>query len=536
MESKRLRVTNALALLLCLLCFATGVLWVSHIGIQSDEALFTSAIYPPFGPQFRLRAFHHDIPLMVMSYVGSLKSAIWAPIFFLWYPSPASLRVPSVLLAAVTVWLFYKLLLEALGPRTALAGCALLATDTMFLLTARWDWGPVVLQHLCLVLAMLLLHRFWRQPWSRWLFLGFFVLGLGLWDKAVFSWSLAGLGLAALITFPRQVFQLFTPRRFGLAILAFLVGCLPLVIYNAKYRLVTFSSNAKFSTDEFEYKLALLKGTWRGDSLFGSIMRDEWDGPVLEAQDDSQRLLFKINELGGHPRRNLLWPLLLLSLAMLPIVWRTPARKAAIFGLIFCLVTFLLMALTKGAGTGLHHSVLLWPMPHLIMASLLAAASARIRFGRPALAVLIAAACISNLLLTTTYYTNMLRNGGTSVWSDAIFPLSDALKQERPNRLCLQDWGFFDNLRMLHQGALPICVAGNPDTPEGKAYTKAQWDEPGNLFVGHTEPFTVEAESRKRYLEFMKEAGYHKEHVRIFQDSNGRPTAELYAIKKDSSH
>ncbi len=536
MPPKRLRIANAAALLLCLLFFIVGVLWISELGIQSDEALFTAAIYPPIEKQYRMRVFHRDFPLMVMTYVGTLKAAIWAPVFAVWEPSAASLRLPAVALAAFTVWLFYRLLLPALGLRAALAGCALLATDSMFLLMSRWDWGPVVLQHLCLVGGILLLLRFHQNLRQWWLFLGFFVLGLGLWDKAIFVWSLAGMGLGVLIVFPRELIQVFTRRRCGIAVAGFLLGALPLVIYNVRHQLVTFRGNTSWSTEDFRPKVHLLKVTWQGEALFGSLMRNEWEGPVREAQDAGERLLFHINGLSGHPRRNLLGPLLLLALAVLPFIWRSAASRAALFALVFCTVTFLLMALTRGAGGGAHHTVLLWPFPHLFVVALLAEASKRIKFGLVLLSLLIGSACIANLLVTSTYYTNMLRHGSTVIWTDAIYSLSDALKSERPNWICLQDWGFYDNLRLLHRGALPLCVTGTPDTVEGKVFVRKQLEQAKTLYIGHTESTVVEAESYKHWTAFLQEAGYHKVNRRVFPDSNGRPIIEMYSVEKDISH
>ena len=47
--------------------------------------------------------------------------------------------------------------------RAALFGTALLATDASYLLTVRWDWGPVALQHLCLIGGVLAIVRFWQE-------------------------------------------------------------------------------------------------------------------------------------------------------------------------------------------------------------------------------------------------------------------------------------------------------------------------------------------------------------------------------------
>ena len=96
------------ALLICLLFIVIGVPWIDKPGIQTDEALFATGIYPPFGP---------DYPLMVMTYVGALKSYIWAAIFKLWPPSPSSVRVPAVLLGALSIWWLYHLMSRTLGTR-----------------------------------------------------------------------------------------------------------------------------------------------------------------------------------------------------------------------------------------------------------------------------------------------------------------------------------------------------------------------------------------------------------------------------------
>ena len=45
----------------------------------------------------------------------------------------------------------------------AVFGAVLLASDPMYLLTIRWDWGPAAIQHLCLIGALLLFVRFHRS-------------------------------------------------------------------------------------------------------------------------------------------------------------------------------------------------------------------------------------------------------------------------------------------------------------------------------------------------------------------------------------
>src|SRR6266446_735295 len=126
----------------------------------------------------------HRIPVMLNSYLGAFKSWVYAPIFRFWRPSPFSLRVPVILAGAMTVCLFWSLLRRIAGCRAACVGCVLLASDSLFLITSCFDWGPVVLQHLLLVSGCLPLVRFHQEQRQRFLVAGFFLFGLALWDKA----------------------------------------------------------------------------------------------------------------------------------------------------------------------------------------------------------------------------------------------------------------------------------------------------------------------------------------------------------------
>ena len=96
-------------------------------------------------------------------------------------------RLPMVLVGAVTILVFYKWAGIFAGPRGALLAAVLLATDPTFLLTDTFDWGPVALQHLLVVSGCFLIAR-GRLCW------GAFLFGLALWNKAIFLWTLAGLG------------------------------------------------------------------------------------------------------------------------------------------------------------------------------------------------------------------------------------------------------------------------------------------------------------------------------------------------------
>ena len=512
------------ALLICLLFIVIGVPWIDEPGIQTDEALFASGIYPPFGP---------DYPLMVMTYVGALKSCIWAMIFKLWPPSPSSVRIPAVLLGALSIWWLYDLMLRTLGTRAALAGAALVATDPIYVLYSRWDHGPVVIQHLCLVGAMLGLVRFHQQRRAVWLAAGFFALGLGMWDKAIFAWLLSGLGVAALVVFSRPVWNAMTCRNLVLATAAFALGASPLIVYNARRKLVTFRGNTVWSTNDFAVKARLLRLTLEGEVLFGSMVRESWDGPLREPSSAAAAATVSIALAAGMPRQTWMGYLAAAGVLLLPLVWRTPARNAALFAVICVAVAWLQMALVKGAGTGAHHTILLWPLPTMGTAAVLSAASRKVRFGLGLFVAVVIAACGSNLLVLGTYYTNLLRNGGTSSWTDAMYPAFDAIRKMDKEAVCIVDWGFLDTLRMLEQGRTQLCLTADPVDDEGRRNALFQISQPGYVFLTHTDGNESFPGITARLVEFAASRGFRRIHRQFFADSNGRNTVEVFQFAPD---
>ncbi len=123
------------AIAACLLFFATGCTFVSHLGLQNDEALFANGIFKPYAVIYSFQLGHSRLPVMLMSYLGTLKSWIYRPIFQLFGTGVSAMRVPMLIAGAASIWFFYLLLRRVAGVRAALFGCGLLAADSLYLLT-----------------------------------------------------------------------------------------------------------------------------------------------------------------------------------------------------------------------------------------------------------------------------------------------------------------------------------------------------------------------------------------------------------------
>ncbi len=471
---------------------------------------------------------------MLMSYLGTLKAYLYKPIFRLFDTGIFAFRAPALLAGAGSVFLFYLLLRRVSGERAALIGCAILAVDSTYLLTTCFDWGPVALQHLLLTGGMFLLVRFYqtREPAS--LAGGFFLFGLAMWDKALAVWFLSGLGVAGLVTFPRQIVSVITRRRVAVAGLAFALGALPLLIYNVDSHWVTFRGNFKRDTGVLGAKARFLANTAGGAGLFGWMTSEEQLTPKPHQPVTAmERASARISALAGHPRHHLLLYGFMLALLLAPLAGGNE-RRAAVFGLIAMAVAWFQMAITVNAGASVHHTILLWPLPEMVVAVAFAGASRRLgRAGIPAVATVTAAMVLSGALVMNEYYQMAFRYGGGQGWNDAIFALSDYLKTAPAKTVFCLDWGILDPLRLLQAGKLPVAIGSNEVMQPQMGAAERDMvlrmvSEPENLFVAHTKDFEFFPGASPRLTQLAGEAGFEREPVTAVWDRYGREVFEVY--------
>lgn len=520
-----------LALPLCLLFFLEGLLFIPYVGLQSDEVLFTGAIYPPWDVRYLVRVSGHTFPVMLISYMGTLKAWVYRLFIFpFWPPSPWSVRIPVLLVGALTVWCFFEFVLESCGARTAIAAAALLACDATFVLTTCFDWGPVALQHFFLIGGVLLLWRFHCSGNRLLLAAGFLLFGLAVWDKALFSWSLAGLAAASVVAFPSMLARKLRPKNLAAAAVGFLLGAGPFLLYSTQSGGETFHENAHFSTGGVVHKVEVLRNALDGSALFGYLVRDE---PALQPgrpQNALERAAFRVSEISDHRRYGVLVLAFVLAFALSPWLWNTPARTPMLFSFTFMLVTWLQMALTDKGGIGAHHAVLLWPFPHLFIAAALSQASRYLRrAGLAAVVIVVLAVSAANLAVLNEYWTKLIDRGPETVWTDAVYPLADYLRSTPATYVYVMDWGINDALRALSRGRLPLELGADrfllqtPQTIRPEAL-----GAPDAVCVGHTEGNEVQPGSRAAFETAARSAGLRKQILRVINDRNSRPIFEVY--------
>lgn len=486
-----------------------GTLLIPRAGLDADEALFANPLYQSVGANFEIHVLHHKVPVMVIWYIGTLKTALCWPVLHFFAPSLYAVRLPAVLAGAATILLFL-FFAESIAGRVAAAGAALLlATDPTFLLTDTFDWGPAALEHLLLIAACLALVR-------RRAALAAFLFGLALWNKATFVWALTGLIAAVVIAYWPETRRFLTDRRLVVrCAIALLIGALPLILFNLHRRAATLNASQGISTQDFGAKVHQLRAALDGSGLFGYISAEEW---ATDRPKPAHPIL-------GSGLRSSLFPYAFL-LAILAAPW-WPARRAGAFAVVFCAVTFLAIAITRGAGTGIHHSVLLWPMPQLLVG--IACSAFRPRWAALAIGVL----AISNLLVTDRYFFQLDRNGATGNFTDAISTLSAQLASAPNDAIYIADWGIYEPLVYLEQGRVglryppALLVAEHPNAAQAPLLVSMIAD-PQGLFVTHTAAREMFHGTRSRLENAGLAHGLHKRVIEIIPDSNGRPVFELW--------
>ncbi len=519
----------------CGLFLTLSVLLIPLAGIQSDEALFSSPLYPNINQYLWTRPWRINVPVMEMSYLGSLKSFLYIPILQILGANVWTIRLPMVLVGAVTVSVFYKLTLSSLGRKAALLGVFLLATDPLFVLTNTFDWGPVALEHLFLVTGCWALFQFGTQTEktgpirhgrARYLALGFFCFGLALWNKAIFLWALAGLSVGTVTVLWPWLRREFNGRNVKLAASAFLLGAFPFIYYNLSHPLATFRENAHLEPQAVAAKWVQLEAGLQGNSVFGYIAAEEWMEPAKQPAGPVGRLSASIRDMVGERRNTGFYYVLGGLLLLVPLWWRS---RVAWFSLVFSGVAWIWMALTHDAGASAHHVVLLWPFPILF------AVAAMRRFPGWLLLLVGVGMVGSNLLVVNQYLVQFHRNGAYSTFTDAIYPLSEALDGAEQNTLYITDWGLFDSLNLLHRGHLQLRLASGPLTPEAPSPAEVEdvrqmLIDPKGLFVGHVKGQEVYPNVGAHLDALAQASGLRREIVRTIADSNGRPMFEISRV------
>ncbi|MEZ5362749.1 MAG: glycosyltransferase family 39 protein [Bryobacterales bacterium] len=409
-------------------------LWIDRPGPGPDEALFAQALFPapPGGPAWRVTLFGHEIPVMLMTYLGALKAWLYVPVVRLFGTGPAALRLPMLAAGALTILVLFEWIRRWSGGLAAVWTSWLLALDPTFVWTTRCDWGPVALQRLLSVGGCALIWNWSRNGgWSR-LFAGFFLFGLGLFDKLTFHWLLLAYAVAALAIGGRWALRQMRPTAIAIALAGFALGAAPYLAYRVQGGGLTQPLELETRSEGYWQKWGMLLKTFEGTAARGFMIA--WTAPASDGEEPP---------VHGSTASLLPWAALA-SLLLLPWTQDKPARFAAVVSA----VALAEMVPIRDAGA-VHHQALIWPYPQLLVGATVAYyASRQGRRRRVALGAA-GALLLSNIATLASLYQDALRLGGTVAWSEAAYSLADDLTERRPRWAVSLDWGLDNPQRFL---------------------------------------------------------------------------------------
>jgi 4-amino-4-deoxy-L-arabinose transferase-like glycosyltransferase len=346
--------------MLAILAFITlASLWLDRPGLYYDEVIFVPAALGGHFTQVGFVALRfHNLPLMIMAYIGALKAYLFAPVFLAFGVSVASIRVPMILVSACSLLLAYALGRQLAGRWAASIVILLMAVCPTFIFMTKIDLGPMALAMAIRLAALLLFFRFlasaqWRYAWGL-----LAALLLGTFNKQDFLWFVIGLSAGAVLVYRRPLWEIIRPARAVSAawLAAGLLGSLALATVLVPN---LHSSGGGFSLQD---PLPHLASTWM---LYRITLGYSGLVSFFATQAVEQPAWMGWTWV---PALGSLLPLALIRWrngGTLPEATAVPAR-AALCLLVTAAVMFVEIAATRPA-TGPHHVIEIWPLQILIV-------------------------------------------------------------------------------------------------------------------------------------------------------------------------
>jgi len=446
---------------LVLAAFVFGMGWqnLSSPGLYYDEAIygglakdFVTGQVPGdhMAGVLTAKISGAPFPVFVQPYLGALKCWLLIPIFKIFGSTLAVLRAANLFFCATSLLIFMLWTWRLLGLGAALLAGLLLALDPAFFFLGSLDWGSVQPSFLCRFAGFFLVLLAWRRQRAHWALLAGLVLGLGFFNKIDFGVLLAGTALAAACVWRKSSIGFFRsrPRIILSAVLGFLIGAGPVMALFREIFNAVFSPNAPANPGEMTEKIHAWLAMYDG-SYFYRLM-------------DAGGLFDKMYESPSPVWTPFGIVVVIAALILLADVIfsakENPARRTKIFLLLSAAFVTLGVLILPGA-VRIHHTTLVYPFPHLIIAAATVTLWQRTwksfqsrRIVRGLLATVLMLLAASEFSVISRAEQLIRDTGGRGWWSNALVKFAGENKS-RPGLVIVSlDWGFNEQLEFLADG------------------------------------------------------------------------------------
>ena len=416
-------------------------------GLYYDEAVFaglakdfvTGHVHGEHMPDHQVvRLAGRPFPLFIQTYLGALKNWMLIPAFRIFGPTVAVLRATTLFWSLIALLLLMLGIWRWLGLATALIAGALLAFDPTFFFLSVLDWGVAVPSFLCRCACFYFAIR-WNQ--KRKLRDAFFVglfAGLGFFNKADFAVFLIAVSLAAVFCYWRQLVAAIRQHSsaVALACLGFALGAGPMLSKIPRMLSLTVSGPHPNAPGEMTTKLKTMLSMYDGSHFYrlmnvGGVFERMYDRAAVPLTlSGAATVIACFVFVGLVCRRKLAW-------------------TRAITFLIVAAILIIVGVFALPDAVRIHHAVLVYPLPQLIIAALVALAWNTSAPIRTTAVLLIAIVCLSGFRSIVATQELIRQTGGRGRWSESF----DKFCRENRNRSGLTivslDWGFNEQLMFL---------------------------------------------------------------------------------------
>ncbi|MDP9186603.1 MAG: glycosyltransferase family 39 protein [Verrucomicrobiota bacterium] len=426
-------------------------------GLYYDEAVFaglakdfiTGQVHGQHMPDHQVISLAgRPFPLFIQTYLGALKSWMLMPALSSFGPSVVVLRATNLFWQLVALLFLMLGIRRWLGMGTAVIAGVLLAFDPTYFFLSVLDWGVAVPSFVCRCACFYFAIR-WNQlrKLRDAFFVGLFA-GLGFFNKADFAVFLITVSLAAVFCYWRQLVAAIRQHSSAVAVacLGFALGAGPMLIRIPRMLTLTISGPHPNAPGEMTTKLKTMLSMYDG-SHFYRLMNV---GGLFE----------RMYEGSSGPKAAIGIAVIVACVAFCVLVYRRKIARAR--AVTFLIVTALLVTLgvfLLPDAVRIHHAVLVYPLPHLIIAAVIVVLwqiktqSRNVRYVIRAVIVLAVIELLWSELHGVVYTHRSIRQtGGRGRWSESF----DKFCRENRNRSDLTivslDWGFNEQLMFLTDG------------------------------------------------------------------------------------
>ena len=427
-----------------LIYLVLAVYKIKKPGLYYDELDFVNAALGGIGNSF-IYARLFGIPVMIMPYIGSLKSFLFYPIFHIFGVSALTIRLPMILLTCATLFMVYKLATLIFNKNIYVIFTMFLSsTDPALIFQTKLDWGPIAIQ---LFLSTSILFAFFKALKSQpsvavkiWLPIIYVSLILGLYNKLNFVWFLSAFILSSVLLYRSHIKEWI---RVGLLFWLPLVGFLGITFAVSFFLILPILSlntaNSLPFLQKVVYTFHLYINTINGSAVYNFITN----------KNISVGSIFNYGFLISF----VLWIISLIINFILKNRTYYMLREILFFSSMFILI-LLQIIFTKQA-TGPYHIMTVWPIEIILLVLFLSAFihsfsiysnQQSIKIVRTVLYVGVLMVIISQLNTDTAYLNAFSSDANFSFkWSPNIYELSKYVNKQyykhHINFVISSDWG-----------------------------------------------------------------------------------------------